>query len=1120
MTSTHLNQILVGKINTFWRVPLIWQFLLAAIAISVTFTGTFPAAYGQSACMSTDWVQPLPTGENLQGAYVDSTKIILTGECGIILRSTNHGSSWQRIYVPFDSLIDDVTFTSLDTGFIVGRKNYSKGTIMKTTDAGLTWLEVMGDTAAGEMTSIHFPTPQIGYACGRWGKLHKTTDGGDTWFHLPWTISTQLLDVFFTSPDTGWIATTNLYKTVDGGMTWTYVSNTNSIGARTVAFYNNQEGVIGASNGYTSYTHDGGLSWNTVYTNTTVSFNDIVILDSVSYMMVGGTQLSISHNRGLSYTTNMLNPGPYGSVLYCGASYRNEVIVGGMLGYYAISTNTAVFFNPHISLPANSELHGICFPTPLKGYAVSALLGPALYTTTNGGSTWQVNNSFGGWSVHFASPDTGYVVGGTVSIHRTTNAGASWTALSHTWYNNDVQRVWFLTGTTGLIFSNQGGIKRTADMGVTWSLVQVPTTTNNAIMDVDFVDDNIGFAIGSSLFVTANGGINWISKPIPFPCHSVKFLTDSIGFIGGNSARVAKTTDGGTTWTTTLLPTNGSTVVTPVSAIEFFTPQVGVLTSGPTVGHFWLTTDGGNTWPTKVRASTKRFLEMKLVNSTQAIGVTGTSQMVRMTLGSAPPTLTGPISRCGSGPITLAATGEGMVRWYEDSSSISPIVVGDSLHLPMLTHTDTFFVENLQGLCPSVRVPYVVTVFPLPALAVGLDTMRCGQGPITLVGSSTGLCEWYSDTTQSAVATGSTFVPTVYPPGQTYYVANWDGYCRSAFTPVHATALTLPAPPQALGTASCGPVEVVLNASSNDSIHWFSSPLGGTVQQYGNSWFLGTVSQSTTVGVAAWDGSCLSAILPVQVTIFPVPGPTSSIDSTRCGPGTFTLIPQGGGIFHWYSDTLAAPIATSAVWTTPMLTQADTFWFGGWNGNCEGALAPITLQILPIPVVSPITGPTTTLNGQTWTYYSVPVGGVTYSWQVTNGVGNSTTDSIVVTWGNPGTASIGLTVTDTAGCSNSTVLNVLINNANSTPSGLLAQQLVIAPNPSSGTLGFQILGGWNVTRQVRLTNASGMVVYQSELPFDQGGKYAITLPSLASGVYFLTLDGVDGHLSGVWCIQK
>jgi hypothetical protein len=218
---------------------------------------------------------------------------------------------------------------------------------------------------------------------------------------------------------------------------------------------------------------------------------------------------------------------------------------------------------------------------------------------------------------------------------------------------------------------------------------------------------------------------------------------------------------------------------------------------------------------------------------------------------------------------------------------------------------------------------------------------------------------------------------------------------------------------------------------------------------------------------------------------------------------------------------LLSPVATGASWTTPAVTQADTFWYGAWNGNCEGALASITLQALPLPVVSPITGAMSTVNGQTYTYSSVPVGGVVYSWVVTNGTGSSNSDTIAITWGNPGTGSIVLTVTDTAGCSSSTVLNVTVQTVNAAAGGLGAPRLVIAPNPSSGVLSFQVVGGLRgAARKLRITDGTGVVVYQAWLPAGQGDLYRGSFPMLASGVYFVSLEGEDGYLSGVWCVER
>ncbi|WP_299366703.1 YCF48-related protein [Winogradskyella sp.] len=123
-----------------------------------------------------------------------------------------------------------------------------KGRILKTTNAGADWLEVLSlnpntqYVSSSYFTSIHFPTENVGYAVGTAEKLFKTTDGGDTWIELQWSNSTapyiRYSSVKFINELEGFamgyevddillnigVYRPFLRRTNDGGQTWTEIS--------------------------------------------------------------------------------------------------------------------------------------------------------------------------------------------------------------------------------------------------------------------------------------------------------------------------------------------------------------------------------------------------------------------------------------------------------------------------------------------------------------------------------------------------------------------------------------------------------------------------------------------------------------------------------------------------------------------------------------------------------------------------------------------------------------------------------------------------------------------------------------------------------------------------------
>lgn len=151
-------------------------------------------------------------------------------------------------------------------GLWVDNPSYSS-VILRSVDEGNTW-----DTtyiAGFGFRSIHFPTPDTGYAVGEPKLIAKTTDGGDTWNVLNTDSIPNggqiLRSVYFTSTDTGYICTADqgwyFGKTVDGGVTWTDLVG----GGREIYFPNSQTGyVIVSGGGYK--TTDAGSNWS-IYDN-------------------------------------------------------------------------------------------------------------------------------------------------------------------------------------------------------------------------------------------------------------------------------------------------------------------------------------------------------------------------------------------------------------------------------------------------------------------------------------------------------------------------------------------------------------------------------------------------------------------------------------------------------------------------------------------------------------------------------------------------------------------------------------------------------------------------------------------------------------------------------------
>ncbi|MFO0362359.1 MAG: T9SS type A sorting domain-containing protein [Flavobacteriales bacterium] len=185
---------------------------------------------------------------------------------------------------------------------------------------------------------------------------------------------------------------------------------------------------------------------------------------------------------------------------------------------------------------------------------------------------------------------------GKSRIYKSSNSGSSWTMVKSGTTNSAFYGLWFQDDLRGTIVgaslgaSNQLGIVQTEDGGQTWIVRQ--QGSSGGYYDVHFPSENVGYAIGgTTLAKTTNGGATWTyTQPITNTfCESIWFTDDNTGFVGRsiNNIGISKTTNGGSTFTTqpNFL----------AETMYFINSQVGwAMPENSTT--MYKTTDGGETW--------------------------------------------------------------------------------------------------------------------------------------------------------------------------------------------------------------------------------------------------------------------------------------------------------------------------------------------------------------------------------------------------------------------------------------------------------------------------------------------------------------------------------------------
>lgn len=515
----------------------------------------------------------------------------------------------------------------------------------------------------------------------------------------------------------------------------------------------------------------------------------------------------------------------------------------------------------------------------------------------------------------------------------------------------------------------------------------------------------------------------------------------------------------------------------------------GVITSGQgtnTINVTWGSSGGGSL----------------SVIETSTDGCAGAPQNLNVIINSNPITssVTGPDSLCNSGTgiqYSVAPTAGSVYTWTISGGNITSgqgtnIITTDWLAPP--GGFVTVLEENSSG-CFGTPVNLNVYVAEPPTASVTASDTICRNETLQLNGvAANGTITW--STTGSGIISDPTIANPTYNPGLTdsgtvsFTITVINQPCTDAVAIIDV--YINPAPPalniSGPGSACEGDLGNTYSVTGNFGSNFIWGVNGGSISS-------GQGTNSITVDWgAAGTGTVIIADTNVYgcfvepdtlfVTINPLPS-TSVItgDTTVCegASGIIYSVPPTPGIN--YSWSITGGTITSGQGTNSITVDWTTAGSGSLvltETSAAGCSAPAQTYIINIesPPITPVpSGPSPIcLDTIQILYFVIENPGSIYNWTINGGtiVSGQGTDSIYVTWNQPGPGSISVTEINGAGCAGNTEsINITVNPLPVTSS--IAGPTIICENTSGSvytvsattgsTFDWQVTGGILVSGQ-------------------------------------------------------
>jgi photosystem II stability/assembly factor-like uncharacterized protein len=222
-------------------------------------------------------------------------------------------SQWVQQVSGTDNNLLAVYFLNENTGFLGSNTDYPYpyvgGEIIKTTNGGNNWNRVLLDSSLRAKDFYFFDNNNgivVGGSYTTVGFIYKTSDGGITWLNItPANLNSHLWNIDFVNATTGFLGGTyGVFKSIDSGNNWIRIlSTTPSFPSWSkVYFFDANTGIFATDTGQVYRTTNAGSNWSLINFPSNNSLRDIGGIDANSCLIVGDTLIMRTTDRGQNWS--------------------------------------------------------------------------------------------------------------------------------------------------------------------------------------------------------------------------------------------------------------------------------------------------------------------------------------------------------------------------------------------------------------------------------------------------------------------------------------------------------------------------------------------------------------------------------------------------------------------------------------------------------------------------------------------------------------------------------------------------------------------------------------------------------------------------------------------------